>query len=543
MARQKRMKKQNFISRYQFQVIALIILCITVLCKYIFLGKKIGSMGMGVYTTVFSFLFMIVLLLAWILREIVEKAVFYRKSRNQYRNAIRITKAGALAGLCIGVVLFAVFVLAAGKLTNSLFRMGAYGTFSMMITAGAFPWIFLSSALSGGFSGFDFEIPDGASKLVFGISDMLFSILFVAVACKMGVTHGNLLHDENIVGAFGAAGAAAGFTGACILAAIWQLALFRAFRRKMKGKIAEDMTRNQESLAEQLTGLFSACGIPFLRFFLLYGANLVPMLLFFVFYRKTELPFIQYGSGYAASFLWFLLPIGLTLLFGKYSEDLLQKVMKEADIYHCGMRIVFGMKQYLCFLLPIIAVFGVCLKAMQEAAFGDTDTYALLITVEIAIWSLVALEMSFLKGIGKEKLGIGSGLAAFLIQVAASFLLLSKECDTAKDILYCNLVFVVVFMMVCSALLARFCVYKKQLTRHLLMPAVAVFTAVITAVLCMFLKTVIGNVLTIILTCLVSFVVHSLTLLVTGCIREGEANGFPQGDFLLLLGRLLGIYS
>lgn len=546
MAEQKKSKRQNFIARNKFRAAAGIVLFAAVLLKLIFLSKKIESAGTGFYLTAYTFVLVIALMLALSLREVVKKAVSYRKSRNQYKNALKVMKTGSILGLIIGVVLFLLFLLLAGRLTNRAFHMGAYGTFTMIFAAAAFPFMLISAVVLGCFDGFDFDMPDGAAKIIFGISDLLLSIAFVVIACGLGEKHGKLLHDDNVVFAFGSAGAAAGFCGACFMTAIWLLGLFQAFRKKMRGKISEDTSRSQESFWEQTMGLFSASGESFTKYVIWYGTLFINQLLFFRFFRMAEAenggvyPAITLFGDYLREMAWYILPLILAIMLGDFTAGNLDKIIKKDDLYHGGLRIVMGIKQYLCFVLPIICVLGVVQGALQESAYAG-DSHALLVTVSCVLLGLAYLEAGMLKGLGKEWLGMICGLAAFVVQTAGAVFLL-KECHDMVPVLYCNLIFAAVLFCGCSACLFRFCVYKKNLIRHLLMPLVAVFAAVIAAILCMFLKAA-GNLLAVIVALLAACVVHMVALVVTGCIKEGEFHELPQGNLLAALGRMMGMYS
>lgn len=551
MAEQRRVKNQNFISKNKLRAAAWLVICIVVLLKTVFLNKKFQTQGLSFYVVTFTFVFLTAFIFARTLREVVGKAVGYRKSRNQYKNALQMMKTGSLAGLALGILMFFIFVLIAGRVTNLTFKLGAYGTFPMILFAVSLPFMFFSAAVLGCFDGFDFDMPDGGSKIIFGISDLLLSICLAFLAGGMGEKHAKLLHDDNVVSAFGATGAAAGFSGACILMAVWLFALFQAFRKKMKSRILEDTSRSQESFSEQIIGLLAACGTPFVRHFALFGSLLLEQILFFGFFK---VPAVQSAVGngpnyvwmyYILILFWFLLPFGMTMLLSKFSGLYLEKVMKKDDIYHCGMRIVLGIKQYLCFILPMVCVMGICCGAsFSETAVLDRQFLPFfLVTIVCVLWGLAILEMAMLKGIGKEWLGIGCALGALVIQTIGTVLLFLKSCYYVKDILLCNLIGAVVFFAGCSLFLGRFCVYKKNLVHHILMPLSAAVVVVVASVLCMFLRKAIGNIPAVVITFAVSFVVHSITLIVVGAVKEGELHEFPQGKILGAIGRLMGIYK
>lgn len=547
MVDNRKTKRQNFIAKNQVRAIGLLVIFIATLIKWIFLSKQADA-GQNVYLIVFTFMFSISAIISLTLREVVCKAVTYRKSRGQYKNALRIMKTAALCGFVLGIVLFFIVAITAGRVTNVLFALGSYGTFPFIFLAASFPFLFLWAVLLGSFDGFDFSMPDGAAKIIFGITDLLFSVILVLIACNMGKKHAGLLHDTQVLSAFGATGAAAGFTIGTIFATLWLIVLFKAFRRKMRNNISEDTSRSQESFMEQIAGLGSACGTPLARYLSVYAPLLLNQILFFKFFQwPLHFSSIGYPNSffgeYVLAFFWFMIPCGLIELLGKHAEDYLRKVMRKEDVYHCGMQIVLNIKQYLCTVLPLICVIAVCLSSLQTVAFGIEGTGEWLYAAVLILFGLSFLGASMLKGIGKEWLGIIAGLISLVIQSVCAVFLFSKECYTVERILWCNIIYSVVFLVICTIFIYRFCVYKKQLTNHLGMPLVAAFAAMITAVLCMFLKGIIGHILAVLISLVLSFAIHMVALIITGCVKENELSDFPQGNLLKMLGRMMGVYS
>lgn len=547
MADMKKHKKQNFISKNSIQAVGLLVVLLATLIKWTFMVKQIGA-GQNVYLIVFVCLFAVVAIISCTLREVVCKAVTYRKSRGQYKNALRIMKTAALAGFVLGILFFFIAVLCAGRMTNLLFSLGAYGTFPFIFLSASLPFIFLWAVLLGSFDGFDFSMPDGAANIIFGITDLLFSIVLIFIACNMGSKHAGLLHDPQVLNTFGASGAAAGFTIASIFSSLWLIVLFKAFRRKMRNSISEDNSRSQESFMDQIVGLGSACGTPIARYLAFFGPLLLNLILYFKFFKWpanfSTVGFPNtYFAEYILAFFWFAIPCGLLGILGKHTEEYLHKTMRKDDLYHVGMYIILNIKQFLCTILPLIMIIGVCLSSLQWVAFGIEGTGEWLYTVVLIMFGLAFLGTSVLKGVGKEWLGIIAGLIGFVVQSVAAVFLFSKECYTVERILYCNIIYAIVFLIIAGIFVYRFCVYKKQLVNHLAMPLVAAFAATITAVLCMFLKSVIGHIPAVFISIIISLVIHLVALIITGCVKENELSGFPQGVVMKKLGRMMGIYS
>lgn len=541
MANQNKIKRGNFINKNKLKASSGLVVFLGALIKIIFLHSKIENVGTGFYLTVFAFVMVIAMLLANTLREVVHKAVFYRKSRGQYKNAMKIMKTGAVLGFFAGLLIFLVIAFAAGRMTNAMFHLGAYGTFPMIILGASVPFLLFSYGVLGCFDGFSFEFADGAAKIIFGITDLLLSMALVTVACQMGEGHSRLLHDNYVVFSFGATGAAAGFTGACMLASLWLIFLFRVFNRKMRSMVNEDTSRVLESFGEQTVGLLSAALTPFARFLVLFGTLFLNQIFFFKNLKSLDAS-TQFGGYLSDHLLWFLFPACLTGILGVFSMDYLEKVMKKEDIYHAGMRIVMGIKQYLCTVLPMICILGIVYPALNEAFYKEAgQSVNLFSTLTISLLGADVLLCGMLKGIGKEWIGIFCGFGAFLAQAVLSVFIFQKKCDI-NGLFYCNLIFAVVFFLGCALFVAKFCVYKKHLSANLLMPFAALVSLCLAAVLCMMLKNVVGNIPAALAALFAAGILHAVTLVVTGCVRAGEVNDFPQGGVLSLLGRLLGIY-
>lgn len=542
MANQNKAKKGNFIGRNRLQAASGFIIFVGVLIKAVFLRSRIEAVGMGFYLTVLMFVMTITMLLANTLREAVQKAVVYRKSRGQYKNALKIMRTGAVIGAGTGIFIALILLLAAGKMTAVLFHLGPYGTFPMVVLAGAVPFLLSGYGILGCFDGFSFEAADGAAKIIFGITDLLLSIILVFLACGMGKVHSGLLHDDYVVFSFGATGAAAGFSGACLAAFIWLLFLFRVFKKRMRSLVNQDTSRTMETFGEQAMGLFGACGVSFTRFLVVSGTLFINLIFFFK-NMKTLDASTQFGIYLSENLMWFLLPAFLIFILSGFTHDYLEKIMKKEDIYHAGMRIVMGVKQYLCCVLPVICLCGIIYPALNESLYKSTaESFNLLSLLFAAFFGISLLLCGMLKGIGNEWIGTVCGAVAFVAQAVSVAFLFTKKCDI-NGLLWGNLIFAFVFFAGCAFFVGKFCVYKKHFTENLLMPFGALLALVLSAVLCMLLKDVIGNIPAAAAAVLVSGAIHVVTLVILGCVREGEVNDYPQGGLLRIAGRLLGIYS
>ena len=551
MTNQVKGKKGNFISRNRLQAVSETAICIVAMIKLVFLSKQTGNLGIGLYTTVFAAVMLVGFLIAGALSEVTRKAVTYRRARGQYKNAVNVMKAGSLIGFVIGCLIFLILFCVSGRLTDSIFAMGAYGRFTMLFMGGSLPFLFMGYGIMGCFEGFSFDMAKGAAKLIFAVTDLLVSLVFIFAACKMAQAHAALLHDENIICAFGATGAAAGFFVSCMLTFLWLRILFRGFRIKMKPAMAEDLGRGLENPTEQIMGLFSASPIPLFRSVILMAPMLIDLLLLFRFKRNLS-TVLLFGSLISEHLLWFMMPILLNGILCSYAQDYLEKVMKKEDVYHGGMRIISSFKQYLCTILPMVCILSVIYPLLGEPLFYPQfhdisgTSYgggiAVFTGCFVALLCLSMLVFNLLRGVDREMPGILCGLAACAAQTVCAVILLKGEVSL-NNLFVCGLVFGLVLCASAFVCLLPFCVYRKNLTSNLLMPVVASIAALVAAFLCQFLKNVTGGLIAACLAIVVSFLVHSVTLVVMGCARKGDVREFPQGAFLSFISSIMGIDS
>lgn len=557
MTNQVKGKRGNFISKNKLHAVSEMTIFVVAVVKLVFLFKQTGNLGVGVYATVFAAVMLIGFLIAGVLLEVTRKAVIYRRARGQYKNAVNMMKAGSLVGFVIGCFIFLILFFVSGRLTDSTFAMGAYGRFTMLFMAASLPFLFMEYAIIGCFEGFSIDTAKGAAKLIFAVTDLLISLVFIFTACKVAQAHAALLHDENIICAFGATGAAAGFLFSCVVALVWLRILFRRVRIKLRSTIAEDGGRGLENVIEQIRGLFSACPLPLLRNVVLIAPLYIELLLLFRFQRTLDTVFL-FGGLISGHLLWFMLPILLNSILCSYSHDYVEKVIKKEDIYHGGMRIVSSLKQYLCTILPMVCVLLVIYPLLYEAFFNSilyepfwmaaskaVTPYGgntVLTGCFVALLCLSMLIFNLLRGVDREMAGILCGLAACAAQTVCAVILLKGEVNL-NNLFVCGLVYALVLFASALVCLFPFCVYRKNLIASLVMPVIASVAALVGALFCKLLKNVTGGLIAACLAIVISFLIHSVTLVVMGCTRKGEAKEFPQGAFLSLIGRIIGIDS
>ena len=544
MAKRRAKNKTSLITYISYCVLAL-----SSFAKLYFLRSFGEEWSLGYYCVILFFVGVIGITVGTSHLESVSSSVRYRINRGQYKNALTMLKTSVFSSLFYGILIGAVLMILSNLLLDKVFMIKDEVFVSFIFMCISLVLFILLCGVLGYYEGYDVNVPLDSSRMIFGISNVLFGLLFVFVTKGSGDVNALLFHDEHIKSAHCALGASVGITLALFVTLIWNLALLISFNSRMKLKLLDDLSRGYESIFEQLRALTAASGFPAIRQFMIYCPYLVVMIYYF---KRFEVPadlsgmgipaFVMFGARYATGFISILLPVGITTLIGKRSASLIETVMRRDDAYHGGMQAVLAIKQFIATALPLCLICDVIINRLYtegEFPFGGGSFLVLPLHALILFY---ILETYLLAGFSGEWKAAISGLIAFVLQFLFCMILMSKTCYESNIIVLCNILYVLCAIIINFVFLSRYLVYRKNLNGNILMPLVSVFAAVLACLLVMLLNGVLGPVISAVLSLLISFVVHTLSLVVTGSIRENETEDYPQKGLLKLIGRFLGFY-
>ena|GEM_PF-4227991 len=525
-----------------FLYITVLYLC--VFLKYIFLHYRGESSSLQLYATCFVFLFLFGVIFFYAVYKTVSRTVSYRKMRDQYRNAAAMLNSAFLMALFIGGALCVAAIALSKRITENLFQMNSYGEATFTILSASLPFFLLCAVMIGWFAGFRILSRIYPMLLIFSISDLLFSLIFMLLASKNGASHAGLVHDPNVICAFTSLGGAMGFSLSVFFTFVWLFAMTLHYERKLSNHIEVDYSRLEESTAQQLVAALYGFLTPFCEGFTMLGFLIFNTWLFFA--RTTEPePYRIYGSYLQNTFLWYLLFLIPSIVLGKKAEGPLRQLNKNGDRMQCGSRMLYTLKQFLTVVFPGITVTLVLAPLLDTALFGSEApafSLRLLHALFSVFFFIQILLVSMCKACDKNSVQILFGLAGFVLQSVVSLLILHKTATITNYVL-CNLISVLLTGILYVIVLNRKFTYRKRLFRHLFLPFMAALAAFVTALLCTFLRGILGNILTVLLAAFASFAVHSLAIVGANCISKHELREIPLKQLYLAIGIRIGVYK
>ncbi|MCR5655777.1 MAG: hypothetical protein K6G07_09115 [Lachnospiraceae bacterium] len=521
-----------------------IILVLCVFTKYIMLHHRGENNSLQLYLTNFVFVYLFALMIFYTLFKTVTRMVYYRKMRDQYRNAAQMIHSGFILSFILSLICIGGMFFLSPRITIHLFKMDGYGRATYLVFAGTTLLLFACAVLSGWFSGFRILSRIHPAILIFSISDLLFSLTFMIIATNKGKIHAALLHDELIVSAFASLGAALGLAFSLFLTFVWIVVMTFHYKRKLSNHIEVDYSRLEESVFQQIFAMFYGILTPFSEGIIMFGFFIFNTWLYFT-RTLEEAPYQLYGAYLYDHLLWFVIFLIPTAVIAKRMENPLFQCFKNGDRMQGGQRMLYTLKQFLAIVMPgIFVVFAI--YPMLDSAFFGTES----IPFSMRIWNTLFVTLFLIQllllymcyACGKTNIQILIGLGMFVLQSVISLFLLHKNA-TIQMFLICNLIFVLLLNLAYYLILYRKFCYRKRLIRHLVMPLASAVAALVTAALCTFLRHIFGNLISSIIAMVLSFVVHSLAIVGTNCISEQELREIPLQSLYLAIGQRIGIYK
>lgn len=239
MNNQKREKSLwNFIHNFYF------LFCIVVVLNRIILMHKVDDLGMGFLAVPMELYLLSVFMFSMPMQKTISGLMKVRMKREQYKNALKISRYGYLMLIIPAVLLGIVFTAASSSIATA-FQVNLSW---MAISATGITVFF--AIMTGGSKGFLMGV---ASPLILLIGQAVEIILFVVcslVGADFGVRYGTkisaLLKNENMIAAYGALGIMLGILVMQIITFVYWSVLHICFRKAFSVKLREDFNRRED---------------------------------------------------------------------------------------------------------------------------------------------------------------------------------------------------------------------------------------------------------------------------------------------------------
>ena len=506
------------------------------------LGRIIGDKGIGFYAGAMELYAVISILFSYGVARALTAQVKYRVRREMFRSAKRVYRdvmimtvvSGAL--LMAGAVIFSEFI--AGTL---LLEPRGY-----LAVIAAAPAVFLSSVMGvmrGYFQGMGTMLPTVHSRLLEKIIQFAASLLFGAAFYSFGEKVAALRKTSEFASAYGAMGAALGWSVACLFGILHLIFIRMVYAGTFKQQLMRDNSKYTESNLQVFLTFFQTA-LPYMLCALLYNMNyLVDQRVFNYAMNVKERESIRvahWGIYYGKYSVVIGIAAILCAYVGAMGAPRIIQLQEKQESREAQFR--FGnLLHYLAILtIPCAVWLAVLAEPIVGICFtGDTETTVSLIqmgSAVVVLFPFAYLFMNIMQRIRNHRIIIFGGLAAFILHLLFLFILVSAT-GMGIHAVACGMI--VFWLAVCVAGfigVKGYLSYMPDWIRSFAIPAVCAGISGLAAMfLCRLLIGVLGNIVTLIICLVLSLVIYNVLLVLLKGVREDELREMPGGTILLRL--------
>lgn len=534
MKSKERKKKREWIT-----TIGLVAYLIGLLMR-IPLGRIIGDKGIGFFAAGMEVFIISTIILSYGLSKTVTISIKYRIKREMYRSAGRVFR----SALFLAVISGAVAACGIFFFSTGIAQVVVLEDMSYLAIAAAAPAVFLAAVmgvLKGYFQGMGTMMPTVHSKLLEKVIMCASSLILGAVLYTYGLKVAALLKNGEYASAYGAFGASLGIGIACLFGTLHLLFIYAVYSGSFKQQIGKDGGKYAESRAEILIMLITT-SLPYTICALLYSMNyLVDQRLFnYAMNIKGQgsLRVLHWGIYYGkysvviggAAILCTLSVIGavprIAQLFDRQDYRAVQEEMGR------------NIHQLAVISIPCAVLIAVLAEPIAELLFiEEIKTAVKLIqagTAVVVLFSFTYFLAGILQRIRKIQIVILGGLAAFILHLIVTVLLLGNTGLGITAVVCGNIVFYLTACGVCFFGVTRYMKYSQEWLRTFAITLIAAgVSGLIGMLLNKALLSLAGAAATLIIGVVACFIVYNVLLIVLRGVRKEELNEMPGGKLIV----------
>lgn len=500
-------------------------------------GLVFFSMGMEVFT-------LISVVLSYGTARAVAVLVKYRVKREMYKSAKKVCRNALILTAAAGAAAAAVLFFFAEYIASTLL-LEHMGYLAIVAVA---PAIFLAAVmgvLRGYFQGMGTMIPTVHSKLVVQIimlaAGLLFGYLMYSYGCKVA----DFLKSSQYAAAYGAMGAAIGWSVACLFGVFHLLFIHMIYKNTLKQQLTRDNSKYTESNGQILSMLISTA-LPYMLCALLYNMNYLADQRIYNYAANLNGQAatrashwgVYYGkysavAGVAAVACALVGTVGIPRIIQAYEKQGHKdtQFLLAKSVHHIAV-----------ITIPCAVLSAVLAEPITGVLFtGDKSTAAKLLQTGSSVmvfFPFAYFFMGLLQRIRKMNLVILGGLAAFLLHLPVLFLLVMNT-EMGITAVVCGLmVFWLTVCVIGYIGVMKYMQYSQDWIRIFGITAIAAgVSGLVGMLLCKLLLSLVGNVITLLLCLPVCLIVYNILLILLKGIREDELEDMPGGMLIVFLAK------
>ena len=206
-----------------------------------------GTTGQGFYEVAYQIYSIALILTSYSMPLAVSKLVSARLSRHQEKNAYRIFKAALLFAIVVGGGISLIIFFGADLLAGGVMKM-SMSAYALRVLAPGLVIVSVMGVLRGFFQGQGSMVPTAVSQILEQVIHAIVSIIGAYVLLQYGKTVSSDQRNDLYAPAFSAAGATLGVIIGGLIALLFLVLIFYAY----KGKLEQENPQGQDNASGEL---------------------------------------------------------------------------------------------------------------------------------------------------------------------------------------------------------------------------------------------------------------------------------------------------
>lgn len=506
------------------------------------LGRMTGDKGIGFYAGAMELYTLLSVIFSYGISRALTVQVKYKVRREMFRSAKRVYRNVMIVTAVSGALLMAVSVVFSEFIAGTLL-LEPRGYLAVMAAA---PAVFLASVMGvmrGYFQGMGTMLPAVHSRLLEKIVQFGASLLLAAACYAFGEKVAALRKTPEFASAYGAMGAALGWSVACLFGVLHLVFIRMVYAGTFKQQLMRDNSKYAESNLQVFLTFFQTA-LPYVLCALLYNMNYVVDQRIFNYAmnrkEKGSIRVAHWGVYYGKYSVVIGIAAILCACIGAMGAPKIVQLQEKQEYREAQFR--FGnLLHYLAIVtIPCAVLLAVLAEPIVGILFtGDAETAVSLIqagSVVVILFPFAYLFMNIMQRIRNQRVIIFGGLAAVVLHLLFLIVLVSGT-GMGIHAVVCGMI---VFWL--TACVAGFIGVKNYLSympdwlRFFAIPAAcAAVSGLVGMLLCRLLLGLLGALLTLIICFVLSIVIYNVLLVLLKGVREDELREMPGGTILLRL--------
>ena len=496
-----------------------------------------GTTGQGFYEVAYQIYSIALILTSYSMPLAVSKLVSARLSKNQEKNAFRIFKSALLLTLVVGGVVSLIIFFGADVLAGGVMKM-SMSAYALRVLAPGLVIVSVMGVLRGFFQGRGSMVPTAVSQILEQVVHAIVSIIGAYILLQYGKTVGSEQRDDLYGPAFSAAGATLGVIAGGLIALIFLVLIFYAYRGKLRNKIRRDKTVEVESFGFIFKVLILTI-VPVILSSTVYNIqNVIDSAMF-----SSIMSAQGFSEEHCADLLGslgqyytlFNVPLFMANALGSSIVPPLVRAYENKNQEQVHQKIEMAMRVTMLIAVPSAVAFIVIPKPMLDLIWGSIDnTVAANLfrigAISIIFYAASTLTNAVLQGVNKMMSPVKNAATSLVIHVVSLFIMLVFFHWSIYAVVASKVIFGLAMCILNSHDLREAVGYVQEKKRTFVYPAVAaVIMGVVVFVLQFVLALVISDAVATVISIVAGVCIYAVSLLAIGGLTEAEILALPKG--------------